>query len=523
MSNKFFSQKNVRLQILISLAFASELLYIIIASLGNIRFHIPLFLLSYGAIFILYALACAVFFTGSPDPRRLSAVQQFVRRARTPFEWLNEFFERQTVKERLWSKEILTVGILFGLIFRVTLLFTTPSLSDDIYRYVWDGRVASEGINPYLHPPEAVELDSLRDTDIYPFINHKEISTIYPPVLQWVFAGLYQLKPTVQIFKVGFLLFDLLTMLVLAMILKALALSPNRVLLYVWNPLVILEVSGSGHSDIVGIFLLSVLCWFVVQRKLVLATLLLVLSFLTKFITIVLLPVVTFMRRESKLIIPIQFIILCGLFYLPFADAGKELFSGLSVYAAKWEYNGSIFPLLAAGIERLLKDEWIVRFMIEPKGMAATPETLVTRGNDMALLIAKIIIAVSYSGLGLYYLVRLKKDVEREGQLWFFRLGIILIGSFLLLAPTLHPWYLCWLLPFLVVVPNRAWLLLTGLVVLPYWILVEFATTGIWQEVQWIKYLEFLPFFALLAFDYVRSKLRTSSLEPRGNRLQSSP
>ena len=71
--------------------------------------------------------------------------------------------------------------------------------------------MASQGINPYLYAPDAEELEPLRDDSIYPNINHKEISTIYPPVSQLTFWGLYKLNPSLLAFKAAFWGLDLLT------------------------------------------------------------------------------------------------------------------------------------------------------------------------------------------------------------------------------------------------------------------------------------------------------------------------
>ena len=77
----------------------------------------------------------------------------------------------------------------FGLLFRATLLPASPTLSDDIYRYVWDGRVQAAGINPYRYAPASEALAHLRDGTIYPGVNHREIPTIYPPAAQALFLG----------------------------------------------------------------------------------------------------------------------------------------------------------------------------------------------------------------------------------------------------------------------------------------------------------------------------------------------
>src|ERR1044072_6125467 len=76
----------------------------------------------------------------------------------------------------------LLIVIAFAVVFRLSILFAPPYLSDDIYRYIWDGRVQAAGINPYRYIPAAPELAQLRDDAIFPKINCREIEhTNYPP------------------------------------------------------------------------------------------------------------------------------------------------------------------------------------------------------------------------------------------------------------------------------------------------------------------------------------------------------
>ena len=95
----------------------------------------------------------------------------------------------------VWHCEYMpvTVIVIAGIVFRLCLVFSIPALSDDIYRYVWDGRVQWAGINPYEFAPVAEELAHVRDALIFPKINHPELPTIYPPIAQiafWVGYGI---------------------------------------------------------------------------------------------------------------------------------------------------------------------------------------------------------------------------------------------------------------------------------------------------------------------------------------------
>jgi alpha-1,6-mannosyltransferase len=82
-----------------------------------------------------------------------------------------------------------TIWVVFGvaIALRALLLTAPPILSTDIYRYVWDGRVQTAGINPYRYIPADPALASLRDPIVYPQINRADYArTIYQPVAELV-------------------------------------------------------------------------------------------------------------------------------------------------------------------------------------------------------------------------------------------------------------------------------------------------------------------------------------------------
>lgn len=498
------NRRNYNLQTLLVLALGSEISYIVIASFGNLRNHIPAYLACYGVVFAIYWISALTFFdfrvVKQNEHDSPSSASNLIKEG----QWLRSFLNFKN-QDALSTKEIVSIGIIFGVVFRATLLLTTPSLSDDIYRYLWDGRVASHGINPFEYSPDAEEISSLRDQEIYPKVNHKEISTIYPPVNQLIYWGLYKVKPTVLAFKTAFFCFDVLTIGVLLLLLKRLSIRLTRVLIYVWNPLVIIEFAGSGHADIIGVFFLTVSLWLLVEKRIQWANLALVFSFLNKFISILILPVIAYCKRQSKIMVALVFVLITALLYLPYADAEAKLFSGLSVYSSKWQFNGSIFEVVLTTVKRLLPESWIIKYMVTPYGYAPDAETIASRGTDLALIIAKIIIVLVFCGIFFYYMKRLRNDLSRHGDRWVFKIGVILLGWFFLLNPTVQPWYLCWLLPFLIVAPNRAWILLTGFVGLSYWILIDYTRDGVWQESAWVLWVEYLPFFALLIYDALKA------------------
>lgn len=367
--------------------------------------------------------------------------------------------------------------LLFAFLFRLSFWWSPPTLSDDIYRYVWDGRVQLAGVNPYLHPPGAEELAHLRD-ELYPGINHKEISTIYPPLSQLFFRLVYALHPGPGLMKFGLLLCEFGLVLLLVAILRQRFQDPRRVLLYAWNPLAIVEIAGSGHSDTLGIFLLMLALYWLVGGRSTAAVWALAGSFLGKLFPALVLPVFwrhlvpggefSSLRRwlhlRSRRVL-IWFPLLSLLGFLPFLDAGPKLFAGLQTYLVEWRFNDAAFALLYDSLLRIA-------------------------GRDHALGLAKWLSA------GLLLLVALWTSVRFADP---YRSAFWIMGAYLLLSPTLHPWYLLWILPFLPLFAHPAWILFSGLAFLAYEVLIDYSKTGIWTEQVWVKWAQYGPFYFLLA------------------------
>src|SRR6516162_19855 len=147
--------------------------------------------------------------------------------------------------------------LLGGIGMQIAAMSAPPRLSDDLYRYIWDGRVQAAGINPYAHVPAAPELALLRDSAIWPLINRADYAvTIYPPVAQALFLGITRLGETVVVMKLGLLLFEGVTVAAIIALIRRLGISPARIAAYAWHPLPVWEIAGNGHVDAAMIALL---------------------------------------------------------------------------------------------------------------------------------------------------------------------------------------------------------------------------------------------------------------------------
>lgn len=354
--------------------------------------------------------------------------------------------------------------LVLALLFRLTLLVSEPSLSDDVYRYVWDGRVQLAHINPYLYAPEAPEVTHLRD-GLYAGINHKEVSTIYPPLAQLFFLLVCSLHPSLLAMKGALVLVELALVLLLVRILRQRGEDTRRVLLYAWNPLPVIEVAGSGHLDVLAVFLLLLaLYWLEAGRRLP-AVWAGAAALLAKFLPALALPLFWRRLRGQRRLLW-WLLLLVGLGFFPYAGAGKQLFAGLQAYLLKWRFNDAFFSLCY----QLLKDPAL--------------------GQDEAALHQAKLLCAALLGLVVLW------ACWRGGDL--YRATFAILGAYLLLTPTLHPWYLMWVLPFFVLFPVPAWLFLSSAIFLAYNVLSVYSSTGLWEERPWVLWAEFLPFYLLL-------------------------
>ena len=234
---------------------------------------------------------------------------------------------------RVPTRAALAIIVLVAVAARLAFATQPPTVSDDIYRYVWDGRVQAAGINPYRYSPDDPALVPYRDGAIYPQINRRAVPTIYPPVVQGVFRLVYALHPdSVPWTRIAFAGFDLVTILALSGLLLRLGLRPERVLLYAWHPLLILELGHSGHVDVVAICFLVLALRARIGARPWQAGFLLACAMLTKFYALIALPALLDPQRRRDPRLPLACAVTVALAYLPFLGVGGKVFGYLGGY-----------------------------------------------------------------------------------------------------------------------------------------------------------------------------------------------
>ncbi|MGE3975846.1 MAG: hypothetical protein AB7F59_15080 [Bdellovibrionales bacterium] len=340
--------------------------------------------------------------------------------------------------------------LITGLLCRAILLPSTPILENDFWRYMWDGRVISNGINPYDFAPNDSALDGL-STNYRSQIGWPELSTIYPPFAQLLF-GLAHITfgDSVIGLKIIFLLFDFGIWLLLFCWLSVLGQNTKLSFLYFLNPLVLKEISNSAHLDSVVVFFTLLSVYLMSQKKMFRsAWLALALATLTKLFPVVLIPLFFKFDRQRKLNI-LLFLLLILSFYLPFAE-GKLLFGGTKAYAAYWQFNASFYQ--------------IVNFIFESFDVPKSAPRLLIGAFFIIFAVWQTTITRLYSEMPLA--------------------SLNIIGALLVASPVVDAWYVLWVLPFAVLTSHTPWILFSYLVVASY---------------SWFHSRELAPYFRLAEY-----------------------
>jgi hypothetical protein len=227
------------------------------------------------------------------------------------------------------------LGIAFLL--RLMVLVFPPFLSNDMYRYIWDGWVQLAGINPYRYIPDDPHLAFLRDAAVFPNINRAAYApTIYPPAAQIFFAAADAVTkflhvPPVFGMKLAMAGIEAIGIWAMLRLLDVARLPRTRIMIYAWNPLPIWEFAGNGHVDAIAVGFIALALLAVCARRDALSAAAFTAAVLAKFLPLVLLPALW--RREKKF--AVVFVAMIVLLYLPYLGVGTKVFGFLSGYAAQ--------------------------------------------------------------------------------------------------------------------------------------------------------------------------------------------
>lgn len=374
---------------------------------------------------------------------------------------------------------------------RVILWIAFPQLSDDVYRFIWDGRLLTSGYNPFDHLPahylEAEQLVSGLDQALFDQLNSPEYFTIYPPVAQATFALACWLFPTsvagsAMVMKFFLLLCEIGTIALLPRLLKSFQLSAHRSLIYALNPLLIIEIVGNLHYEGAMIFFLLLGLWWLQKENFVPAAVAIALSIAAKLLPLLFLPffIKRLGLRRSLLFFSLMGITLLLLF-LPLVNGVflQNFGNSLDLYFRKFEFNGSIYYFF----------RWIG---FQLKGY----NTIASLGPLLAFT----------TFLGITTAAYLDNDHS-----WRTLPGraLFAICLYLFCTTTVHPWYVALPVVLCLFTNWRFPILWSALILLTY---INYSY-AVYFENLWIVSLEYTFVFAFLIWEIRNNKAKFQSFQ----------
>jgi alpha-1,6-mannosyltransferase len=322
------------------------------------------------------------------------------------------------VKQSMPAQKIIVLGMLF----RLSLLLMTPNLSDDVYRFIWDGNLWLDGIHPFLFTPTQLMEGSIENyspnAQLFTKLNSPNYFSIYPAFHQFIFivaaliGGGNELLSIITI-RFFILLAEWGSLVVMLHLLRHYFKPVSLLALYAFNPLVILELSGNLHFEAFVVFFLSMALLAVVKEKLPTAAFAWVMAITTKLLPLILLPIIIRqLDLKRGLIFSIMVVLgsILSFGLLWHTQLIGHLGESIGLYFQKFEFNGSIY---------LLFRQW---------GMAKMGYNPIQMLGPILAFVA----AVCLFTLPFLY----PKKYKLPG---WISLSFLL---FFLLSTTVHPWYI---------------------------------------------------------------------------------
>ncbi|HXW05422.1 MAG TPA: hypothetical protein VD833_09325 [Vicinamibacterales bacterium] len=359
---------------------------------------------------------------------------------------------------RVWhavgSDRLLLVAIALAVAFRIPATVAPVGADNDMVRYIWDGRVQKLGHNPYRVLPSDPALAHTH-TDETAAMPSRRARTPYPPAAQLFFRLVVTIHDSTTAMKLSLVGCDLLTVLVLWRFLVITGRNPWLVLTYAWHPLVVLEISHSGHIDALGALWTAAAAYWLVRRRTALAAIAFVLAIATKLLPIVLAPLFLGRVRPRDLFTGALFL---AMLYVPFADGTGMPLGAVPNVVAHIRFNGPIFQALAAALT--------------PQGAAAAAVAL---------------------GLAVALWARLRLEAD-DPAAWAWPMAAALAC-----APVVYPWYLLYFTPFLFTVPTLPLMAWTFSVLPAYFVWELSRQGGRWSVPPFLLILEYTVVVAAAA------------------------
>ena len=351
-----------------------------------------------------------------------------------------------------------------ALLLRVLLLPT--AVSDDVSRYLFEGKLVRAGISPYAQTADAESLEQYRD-DQWAMMNHKDKATAYPPLAQLVFAAIGAVLYQPVAYKLVFVLADLLTLGAVLRLLNMRGVSLAFSGFYALNPIVLIAFAGEAHFDSLMLAALMWAFWAYQAGRTNLAVGLVSVATGIKWITLALIPF--FFGRHFWRGISIASVVLL-LPALCFLDSIQALLHGLFAFGGTRSFNSVVYDCLLYGAN-------------------------VPRSVCSAVVLMLFAIVVLWRWLW-------RKRAPLDAHLRW------ILGTLIVVSPTVHFWYLTWIIPLVCLRPSLPWLTFSITAGSYFFVWINAAGESGWSLKLWQQCLFWGPFVLACAYEVWTTKGR---------------
>lgn len=377
-----------------------------------------------------------------------------------------------------WDFKFL-IGISF--IFRLAFLFSIPNLSQDFYRFIWDGGLLVNGINPYLHTPDFLisqsDFNITNAQELYNGMGGLSAShfTNYPPlnillftIASWITDN--HILGSVIILRIFIILADVSTLYFGKKLLEKFNIPVHNIFWYILNPFVIIELTGNLHFEGVMLFFVVWSLYLLQQKKWQLSAIVLAVSVSIKLIPVIFLPLLYQHLKFKKwfwyccIVVGINIILFLPFFSFQFAENYGQT---VALWFLSFEFNGSVYYLLRESILSITGNKII---------------------DEYGIISPIIIILI------VYWFSFFRKN-ETLKQLIINMLLILTYYYFL--ATTVHPWYVATLLMLSVFTKYKFPLIWSFMVILSY----SAYSNETYKENFWIIALEYAVVFGVFIWE----------------------
>jgi alpha-1,6-mannosyltransferase len=391
----------------------------------------------------------------------------------------------------LWKmKQQEETSISFWLIvsffFRLIFIFSLPALSDDFYRFVWDGRLWNAGYHPFAELPASYLSKDIPGIDqaLYQSLNSRDYFTIYPPLSQAVFRVATTIFPTsvegsVMVIRLLLLVAEAGNLILLRKLLRKFEMPQWPALLYALNPLVIIELTGNIHFDALVIFFLLLSVYTLVHNRKTFSISYLALAISVKLVPLIFIPA-WFSQTRFTQWIKYGFVLatVTSIVFYPLWDqkAIQAMSESVGLYFNKFEFNASLY------------------YIVREFGFWRYGYNIIqTVGWKLAVMATLLILFFSF-----------RKGINREKEIqplsirWMMQDWMWIMMIYFLFATTLHPWYITTLLALSVFSTYRFPLVWTYFIFLSY----MGYTRDSFQEILWLTGLEYASVYACMIYEW---------------------